>query len=344
MKAEKLNAFLTEYSKKNLFSGAIRITQRDEIIFQQFYGMADFEQNIPFEENTVFSLYSISKPFCAIGFLKLYDQGLIDLDCHPAEYLPEMQPFDKQLKIRHLLHHVSGLPDFRRSEGFAEKYRHGPYEKLREQLKIIADYPMFFTPGSGKKYENINYIILAQIIENISGLPYAKYMQQEVFEPLGMKQAKIDRKGLEIPRRAQGYCLRGQERAPIERASDWMFGAGDIAATMDDVYCLNRAIKNQLLLKPETWQQVLTPSPLNQMGMGCTITDWHGKKRITHNGGSAGFRTLHIQLPEDDFDIILLSNSGFGEARQEISEEIHRIYYGEPAHPSKAIEMDRGYI
>ena len=89
---------------------------------------------------------------------------------------------------------------------------------------------------------------------------------------------------------------------------------------------------------------LLTPSPLNQMGMGCTISNWHGKYRITHNGGHTGFRTLHIQLPEDDFDIIFLSNSGFGEARGDISEMVYQHFYGSTTETAQSIEMDKGYI
>ena len=110
------------------------------------------------------------------------------------------------------------------------------------------------------------------------------------------------------------------------------------------MYCLNKAIKHRLLLKPETWEQVLTPSPINSMGMGCTIIQWHGKLRIRHNGGSKGFRTMHIQLPEDDFDIIYLSNSGWGRARQELSEVIYDAFYGVDGTENRDVQMDAGYI
>ena len=81
------------------------------------------------------------------------------------------------------------------------------------------------------------------------------------------------------------------------------------------------------------------------MGMGCTVSEWHGKHRITHNGGHKGFRTLHIQLPDDDFDIIFLSNSGYGEARNDISEMIYSNFYNiENIVKKDGIEMDKGYI
>ena len=79
------------------------------------------------------------------------------------------------------------------------------------------------------------------------------------------------------------------------------------------------------------------------MGMGCTVSTWHGRHRITHIGGHTGFRTLHIQLPEDDFDLILLSNTGYGDARNAFSEAIHEMWYGNGNGESSVIEMDKGY-
>lgn len=344
MEQTQMNEFLNHYCDTHMFSGSIRITCKDNILYQAFCGKADFEKNIPLNEQSVFSLYSLSKPFCAIGFLKLYDKGLVDIDVHPSTYLPEMKKFDEKVTLRHMLHHISGLPDFLQTKEFADKYINGPYHKLREHLQLLSEYPMLFEPGTGDRYANINFVALALIIENVSGLSYADYMRREVFEPLGMNSACIDEPGVYVPNRVKGYELRENQVVHIDRAIDWMLGAGDILGTLNDVYCLNKAIKEGKLLRPETWQEALTPSPINHMGMGCTITDWHGKKRITHNGGHLGFRTLHVQLPEDDFDIILLSNTGFGDARNEIAEAIYSIYYGDDNSVETKVEMDKGYI
>lgn len=122
-----------------------------------------------------------------------------------------------------------------------------------------------------------------------------------------------------------------------------MHGAGDIIGTADDAYCLNKAIQNRLLLKKDTWEKVLTPSPLNNMGMGCTINERVGKKCVIHTGGHRGFRTLHLQVTEDDFDVIYLSNAAWGDARTAYMDEIFRIFYGKHDLKEK-VEMDKGYI
>ena len=80
------------------------------------------------------------------------------------------------------------------------------------------------------------------------------------------------------------------------------------------------------------------------MGLGNTVFSWHGKQRINHNGGHFGFRTLHVQLPEDDFDIIILSNSGYGNARGDIAEMLYHKFYEKGEAIGENIEMDKGYI
>jgi hypothetical protein len=125
-----------------------------------------------------------------------------------------------------------------------------------------------------------------------------------------------------------------------------MLGGGDVVARVDDVYKLNEAIKHKKLISEKSWQAIFTRSSVSYhtMGLGCNMTVWHGKNRITHNGGHVGFRTLHVQLVDDDFDIILLSNSGWGNARDVISEYVHECFYGNDKGLSQIVEMDKGYV
>jgi len=343
MYSRELYEKIARYCQDNHISGVLRITLGGRIVHSQSMGYADFENKIPFSPESMFTLYSLTKPFCAIGLLKLKDKGLVDLDVHPATYVPEATGFDTRVTVRHLLHHISGLPDFEQNEEFARKYAPGYAKYIRQHLKQLVHYPSYFAPGTAAMYANINFVLCALIIENVTGMGYAQYMQKEVFEPLGMKTAVIDHKDAEITNFVKGYEY-DNGFIPVPKSYDWAFGAGDAVATVDDVYCLNKAIKNRLLLSEETWQQVLTPSPLNRMGMGCTVTRWHGQQRITHNGGSSGYRTLHIQMPEDDLDIVFLSNSGFGNARHDLSEMILQEFYGTDGSKAEAIEMDKGYI
>ena len=340
----KLDNFINDYYAEHKNSGVIRVTLKDKILYKKNVGYADIESKKEFDSNSMFTFYSLSKPFCAIGLMLLKDKGLISLDEHPSKYLPETKVFDSKLTIRHLLQHVSGLPDFVQTAKFNEKYKTGYYSQIREHLKELTSYSMVFEPGTKNMYANVNYILCALIIENVTGLKYSDYMKKEVFEPLGMNTATIDSESLVVDNRVTGYELNDGVVTKTDRDLNWLVGAGDIIGTIDDLYALNKAIKHKKLLTEDSWCEVLTPLPLNNRGFGCTITDWHGKKRITHTGGSRGFRNLHIQLIEDDFDIIFLSNSGWGNARNDLSEAIYEAFYGKNDENSQEVEMDKGYI
>ena len=112
---EQLDAFLKEYSEKEQFSGVLRVTKKDTVLYERYCGMACKETSTPFHKNSVFTLYSITKAFVAIGLMLLKDRGFVDLDAHPGVYLPELKGFHKDLTLRHVLQHVSGLPSFSQS-------------------------------------------------------------------------------------------------------------------------------------------------------------------------------------------------------------------------------------
>lgn len=340
---KNMDDFWEEYEKDHPVSAVLQVRLGGDMIYQKNSGMANYEKNIPFSSDAIFSFYSISKAFCGIGLMKLWDDGLVNLDDHPSVYVPEAVKLHPKLTIRHLLHHVSGLPDFAQTREFAQKYAPGDYQSLREHLLLIGDYPQLFQPGTKFCYSNINYIIPSLIIENITGRDYGAYMRREVFDPLGLSEAaQIDLPGLSVPNRVQGYHLEKEQLVPVERTTMWMRGAGDIIGTADDVYSLNLAIKQRRLLSSEAWNAILTPYPVGGAGIGCFIGKWAGKTKIQHNGGSDGFRTLHIQLLQDDFDLILLSNFGFGDIRNDVMEWV-RSFLGDDI-PRKLIEMDKGYI
>lgn len=343
--AEKMDQYLDRYCALYQFSGMLRVTYKDQVIYRRNVGYANREYKIPFTEDSVFTLYSLSKPFCVIGLLALADQGLVDLNAHPGKYLPEAAEIDSRITVLHLMRHTSGLRDYAQVPRIQEDYIHRHCPDMRQALQRMAAQPMNFAPGTDTRYSNINFTILALIIENVSGIPYADYMQRNVFAPLGMKNARIDRLGLVVPNRVMGYDISGSEIISAPAVSpDFFIGAGDVIATVEDVYCLNLAIKHNKLLKPETWDLVLTPSAINVYGLGCQVWDWHGKRRIQHNGGSSGFRTLHVQLPEDDLDMILLSNFGFGNARWSLTNAIYTAFYDDDGFQATPEGMDAGYI
>lgn len=123
MFAEKMDAFVRDYCKTHNFSGALRVSVGGKTIYERGIGYADIEKKLSFESDTLFSFYSMTKPFTAIGIMLLVDKGLVSLDAHPSLYVPEAAGFDGRVTVRHLLQHISGLPDFEQDKEFAKKIR-----------------------------------------------------------------------------------------------------------------------------------------------------------------------------------------------------------------------------
>ena len=144
MSLDNLDKKLKEYCVAEKISGVLRVTLKDKIIYQSSFGYANDQSKSSFSEKSMFSFYSMSKPLCAIALLKLVDKGLVDLDMHPKKYLSEAEGFHENVTIRHLLHHVSGLPDFEQNVDFCTRYKPGTNDKVREHLKILTKYPSYF--------------------------------------------------------------------------------------------------------------------------------------------------------------------------------------------------------
>lgn len=339
--AEKMDQYLDKYLELYKLSGIFRVTHKDEIIYQRCMGYADIEHKIPIDTSAVFTLYSMSKPFCCFAIMTLVDKGLINLDDHPGKYLPAAAGADSRITVRRLMNHTSGLRDFNQERVYESTFINDHNPDLRPHVAHMVSLPLNFEPGTATRYTNINFTILALIVETVSGMSYRDYMLQNVFTPMGMKHTQVDQLGLLADHRARGYGINGDTLVANDRLNpDSFMGAGDIISDIEDVYRLNTVMKHKQLLSEDSWKQILTPSDVGVFGLGCQVWDWHGKRRIQHNGGSHGFRTLHIWLPEDDLDIILLSNSGFGDARWSLTNAVYTAFYGDETVEAEATNMD----
>lgn len=137
MDTKTLSAQVEAYCREQQIMGVLRVADRDEVLVRLAVGYADLSAKTPLRNDAVFTLYSLSKPFCAIGLLLLKDEGRVDLDAHPSDYVPETADFDPRVKVRHLLRHTSGLPDFEQTSGFTDRFPPGPAEETRKQLRAL---------------------------------------------------------------------------------------------------------------------------------------------------------------------------------------------------------------
>lgn len=323
--------FIRGYVEKEDISGYARVTLGGKEIFARGFGYADREKKIPVDADTVFSLYSLSKPFCALALMTLWDRGLIDLDAHPGKYIPEAAGLDARMTLRQILTHTSGVPDFVEDGIIKDDKGQTPISpaEMRRGIASLSSYPQAFVPGTAERYCNVNFNLCALTVENAAGVPYEEYMKKNVFLPLGMKTARVDAPGLDVPHRAVGYGKKNGAVTAVLPVYQWMFGAGDLIGTAADVYALGEAITQKKLLSAAAWREVLTPSPINHMGFGCAVYPWRGRTRIRHNGGYTGFRTFHTMIPAEGLDFVFLFNQDFVDPRETFTEKFYDIF-GDP--------------
>ena len=128
--AAKMDAFADKFCDETGFSGVLRITHKDEIIYKRNLGFDNHFERKPFTDTSMFSFYSLSKPFCALAIMRLYDKGLVDIEAHPSKYVPEASKLNKNLKIYQLMNHTSGVPDCYNEKDFPKRFILSVFHRL----------------------------------------------------------------------------------------------------------------------------------------------------------------------------------------------------------------------
>lgn len=339
-RSEKLRAWLADYAEKTEFSGNLLISHKRETIFESSIGFANRERRIPLQMGSKFRYYSLSKPFTAIAIMLIWEQGLVDLDAHPSKYLPYAKELDSRITLRMLLQHTSGLKEIT-TAAFSEVSVKPDFETAVAEL---AKQPLDFAPGTGENYRNTGFVIASLIVEKLSGMPFHKFLQEKVFKPFGMETACCELAEASVEGLVTGYEKADGSIVPGRYLNMPSFmGSAYVVGTVYDLQSFYRAMQEKRLLKPETWELIFTRSEVGQFGLGCIVFSWDGRLTYQNNGGHVGFRTIHRLLPEEDFDIILLSNTAWGDARTDIMNAVHKFYLDGANVDLHQPEMDKGF-
>ena len=247
-----------------------------------------------------------------MAVLKLWQDGKLDIDELFSKYFPTFNY--PAVTIRTLLNHRSGLPNylyFMEDLGWNKKEyikNQDVYDYLvnrKGELKNIGK------PDSRFSYCNTNYALLALLIEKVSGQSYADYLQQQFFGPLNMKQSFVFKRG-DSASVNPSYDWRGQ-MIPLNEL-DLVYGDKNIYSTVEDLLTWDKALRTNMILKPEVLKQAYTPYSNERAGIRNYGLGWRmniypdGKKMIYHNGWWHGYNAAFIRLIEEDATIIVLGN------------------------------------
>ena len=307
----RIDTLFQKLYNANQFNGNVLIAKSNHIIYQKSFGYGVKEKNQLLNDTTLFQLASVSKVITGIGVLLLYEQGKLKLDQPVTDFLPNF-PF-KNVTIRHLLSHRSGIPNY---TYFCDVFLKDQNTVLSNQdiLDVIVKHEpkCYLKPNTRFNYSNTNYVLLSLIIEKISNQNYSDFLKQKLFIPLGMKHTYTYR-NVDVfeCNYSQGYTQSFKQ--VCHDRFDGVLGDKGIYTTTYDLFLLSTALYQNKLLSPQTQQLAYTPySPekkLSNYGLGWRMKNMSTPdKEIFHNGWWHGYRTAFHRRLRDSVTIVILSN------------------------------------
>lgn len=325
---KKLDDYLSVTKRKNKFNGTALIVYKEKILLYKGYGFKNFERKIPNDTATIYRIGSITKPFTAAIILHLLDKNLLSLDDPLEKYIPDY-PHGDQITIKNLLTHTSGISEYLFVKGM-DKEDGSKSINIDRLIDYFKYEKLAFTPGTKWSYSNSNYILLAYIIQKITGKKYESVARDFILGPLQMEHTGFDFRNLPDTNKATGYKNIYKKKPISTWAADSSFeiGCGSIYSTAMDLYKFDRSLYTGNILRPETIQQAFTPFKLNY-GYGWFRDTAYGRLNIFHGGGIPGFVAQFQRFPDDDLCIVLLSNNSFCDL-SEIGNKLAAIVFDMP--------------
>jgi len=302
---------------------AVLVLKSGKAVFERGYGVTDLRTRQRIGPETNFRLASCTKQFTAMAVMLLAHDGKLRYDETLTEVFPEFPAYGKQITIRNLLNHTSGLPDYedlmQPQPGVAEDKLRQIHD--REVLMLLERQTKTnFAPGTHWAYSNSGYVVLAMVVEKVSGKRFGEFLQERIFTPLGMTHTMAYEKGKnEVTNRAYGHTRRGGKWVEKDQSdTSATLGDGGVYSSLQDLAKWDRALsQNRLLSEAEmrpAWTPVVVPDHSVEepdgrpaaYGFGWFLNPYHGHARVWHYGETVGFRTTIQRFK--DVTVIILAN------------------------------------
>lgn len=289
----------------NLISGTVLIGTGDQVLFQKGYGLANREWGMANTGETVFRLGSVSKQFTAMGILILAQEGKISLD-NPLSKFIEGFPNADRITLHTLLNHSSGVASYNQIDNYGEMLIRDM--SIDQVIDWFKNEPPVGSPGEKFSYSNSGYVLLAAVIEKVSGQRFEEFLREKIFGPLKMERTGQDVFELLIRQRADGYtCYDGEIINAPYRNLPFTSGAGSLCSTVGDLFQWTRAVLGQRLIGEKLTEAMFRPGQGNY-GYGWFIRERFDRILLEHAGAINGFGTQVQLFPDDDTVVISLYN------------------------------------
>lgn len=299
--------------QKGEFSGVVLASKNDSVTYRKTIGHANRQWNVPNSLDTKFRICSVTKQFTAMLVMQFVEKGKIDLDKTIADYLPEFRKETAiKIKIRDLLNSASGLPVLPDEFYVSEDVKRADADFV---IETYLQKDLSFTPGEKFNYNNGDFIILGRILEKVSGKDYETVLNENILNPLGMKNSGLLKNENITENLASGYSFKAGKYFNESFVQIQNFGAsGAMYSTAGDLFLWNKALMSNKLLSKKLTDEMFTPS--EKLGF-VALGSWKYKLKlgaaektiVERQGYINGFCALNLIIPEDNLSVIFLSNT-----------------------------------
>jgi len=295
---------------------SVAVLRGSDTLVMKGYGDASIEAHRAATASTVYRIGSITKQFTSAAIMRLIERGKLSLEDPMSKFLPDVPTHGRTVTVRELLNHTSGIHNYTADREWS---KHWDEDLTPRQIVAFVDNDTLdFAPGTRWSYDNTGYVLLGMIIEKVTGEPYAKYLQHDLFTPLGLKSTSYCPSRPTDPSFADGYTsATGSAKPAAYLSMTHPFSAGALCSTVRDLVVWQRALAGGRVVNAKSYALMTTADTLNNgrrfsYGFGLVPGMLGTHRSIAHGGGVNGFTTSSIFFPDDSVNVVVFSNSDRG--------------------------------
>ncbi len=306
----KIEAFIKNQMEVDRIPGIAVGIMKGDFIWAKGFGFSDVENRIPMKESSSFRLASVTKPMTALAILQLSEKGKISLEDEVQKYVPYFPRKNYPVIIRYLLGHLGGITHYR---SYDELHIKVP-KNTKEAIEIFAGYDLVAEPGTFYNYSSYGYNLLGAVIEGASKMSYGKYMEENIWKPLGMENTCMDSPEEVIPNRVKGYrILEGKLKNSEFVDMSSRFAGGGTRSTVIDLLKFIKGLKENKIISKEFRDKMFTSmttkrGELTNYGYGWFVRPLNGHYIVYHTGSQQETRTFLAYLPKKDIAVSFACN------------------------------------
>lgn len=310
---KKIDALMAPWADSNAPGAAVAVRKNGSLIFDKGYGLANLEYDAPMKSDTPSQVGSVSKQFTAFAALLLVDAGKISLDTNIRDVLPEMKNLPQPVLVRHLLDHVSGLRDESTLASMAGWHQDDALIQDQVFALVAQQQGVNFKPDVEYQYNNSNYLLLALIIERVTGQPFSDFMQERIFTPLEMNNSWFADDRFDVVK-GRAYSYHPSQSGYVNALLNTnMLGSTGLMTTAKDLTLWAQNFETKKI-GSDTVHELMARRAKTLGGEDAVLAKGQERRVYNenvlwcHGGRIAGYRSFLIRVPTLKLAISVLSN------------------------------------